>query len=480
MAKIAYVKAWGLWSHFETVFEFSPDLTVITGPNDSGKSALIRIIKWVAQGEPSGENFIFTVKDDKTGEVIKQAKEGKAEIGLDNGIVVTKTRRKGKTTYTINTIPEPFEKAEVPEEIKQALGIDKYSFGDFETYLNYAFQLEAPFLISESPSVGAKVLGKLAGTEAVDLAIREVSKRTHKTREEKRIAEREIERINGDLLDYQDLDELKQRVQACEYLVEELETAAKKKDNLKDLDHKLITAQEAIGRLEIELDALAIVPDLEEDLKDVEKAQQRYNTLLDLYSKLDQNVKAIADITAQLAEYENLDVAASILVSIEAKDRRLNTLNSLSTQLTSYTQDIITAEKFLATVENLDVAAANLEYVEKSTNKLDKLRDLRGQLTLTDALVKRLNDDLENLKGAEAAAAILEIVTEKATRLELLKQLLEEFTVKDTTAKQATKELEAAEANYKTAQEELEEAWKATGGICPLCNQIVDLDHTHK
>lgn len=69
-----------------------------------------------------------------------------------------------KTTYTHSAFPTAWEKAEIPPEIKETLGLVKQQYGDFETCLNFAFQLDAPFMLSESASVGAKVLGKLAGS----------------------------------------------------------------------------------------------------------------------------------------------------------------------------------------------------------------------------------------------------------------------------------------------------------------------------
>lgn len=477
MAKILYVKAWGLWSHFESVFDFSPGLTVITGPNGSGKSTLIRIVRWVAQGEPSGESFIFKVEDE-AGNIIRQADEGKAEIGLDDGVVITKTRKKGKTTYTINTIAEPFEKAEVPTEIKDALGINKYTFGDFENYLNYAFQLEAPFLISESPSVGAKVLGKLAGTEAVDLAIREIAKRTHKAREEKRLADKEIERINGDLLDYQDLDDLKVKITACEYLVSEIDEAVTKHKDIADLDTKFRIAIDDIGTLAAELQHFMIVPDLEEDLQDVVKAQLRYDTLLDLYGQLNQSAETISTLSDQLALYKGVAAANTMTSDLEVTAQRLTTITSLSTLYTSYSQNIVAADSFLATVEGIDVAAADLEYTAKSSEKLDSLKKLKGEYFLSDKQVTGLLLDLELLGGTGEAAGILEELATRAQRVASLKQLEGDYMYRGNALRNIVEDLKAATANYTNADEELKAAWDASGGVCPLCEQPVD-GHNH-
>lgn len=478
MARISYVKAWGLWSHFESVFEFSPGLTVITGPNGSGKSGFISIVRWVFLGEPSGEEFIFTLRDEKTQEIVKQAEEGRAEVGLDNGVVITKTRRKGKTTYTISTVAEPFEKAEVPQEVKDALGIGPTKFGDWETYLNFAFQLEAPFLISESPSVGAKVLGKLAGTEVVDLAIADIAKKTHKARDDKRIAEKEIERINGDLLDYQDLDDIKAQLDACEYLIGDLDKAASRKDALAAMKVTLENSQDTIDRLTGDLLTLANVETLGEVLQAIEKTQQRYEALLGLYDQLTALYGTVNELTEQLGHYEGVPAAAAMLVTVEANERQLTTLTGLDLHYRQYTANIADLEGGLALLTNLDVAAANLTVCEQQAAKVDKLKAFNVEHDAATQQLTQLNLSLTKLEGVEEAAKQLETLTTQSDRLADLQQLQREYNVKHVLAQQAAKDVTAADDEYKKADAELAAAWEASGGICPLCDQPV-ATHSH-
>jgi exonuclease SbcC len=161
----------GFQSHINSAFRLSSGLTVITGPTDSGKTAIIRAIRWVAFNEPAGDGFV----NEAVG-------EAEVVINHDNGMIITKRRKKGgRTVYKLND--QTFEQADVPPEITAALGMARQTFGDFEAALNFAFQLEAPFLISEPPSAGAKVLGVIAGTEIVDLAIKATSRNTHAARE---------------------------------------------------------------------------------------------------------------------------------------------------------------------------------------------------------------------------------------------------------------------------------------------------------
>jgi DNA repair exonuclease SbcCD ATPase subunit len=45
-------------SHKYSEVDFAAGLNVIVGPSDTGKSAVIRALKWVLYNEPSGDFFI--------------------------------------------------------------------------------------------------------------------------------------------------------------------------------------------------------------------------------------------------------------------------------------------------------------------------------------------------------------------------------------------------------------------------------------
>ncbi len=146
--------------------------------------------------------------------------EAVVTLFLDSGAVITKRRRKGKTSYLLQLSPDDegslYEKSEVPDEVKNMLQIDKQRFGDFESSLNFAFQLDAPFLISETASAGAKILGKLAGTECVDLAIKGISKDTHASTD-RTIECREGRRTDlASMLAFLGLDDQKNAVETAE------------------------------------------------------------------------------------------------------------------------------------------------------------------------------------------------------------------------------------------------------------------------
>lgn len=529
MANISKVEAFGLWSHYESTFKLSPGLTVITGPNDSGKSSLIRIIRWVFLGKPQGDAFIFKIKDEETGEVLKEAVEGKVIITLDNGIVITKTRRGSKTIYEHSAFNEPFETADVPGEVKQALGIKYYSFGDFEVALNFAFQLEAPFLISEAASAGAKILGTLAGTQAVDLAIKSIGKDTYQARDNRRKATQDIENYNTKLLEYDNLDQLKAQLILCEDLIVKIDSTADRADRLSKMYLDLDNAEYKIEELERELDRLAAIPDLEEDLKNIEAANIRYELILDLYRRLDHSRIDISRLTAELTVYEGVPEAIKIIGNLEVIHSKQELLTDLSTKYDNAIRTIQEADKILLKTKDIGQASKILENVENNKNRLDRLKKVRADYVANEEYLDSIEEELSTFCTLDYAEyTLIEIVknqsryrtllnieysydtycklidlsTEslsKFTKLEeaqeiintlsnywrklaRLRDLRVKYRLQETTVEAIDIEAASAEENVDAWEEELTIAWEEAGGICPLCEQTVEdpKNHVHQ
>lgn len=474
MSRITQVTIKGFQSHINSTFKLAPGLTVITGPSDAGKTAVIRGIRWVAFNEPQGEGFLFTVRNN-AGEIEKQAEFAEVTIEFDNGVSITKTRRKGKTSYKHSAFAEPWEKAEVPQEIKEALGLYKQSYGEnFETCLNFAYQLEAPFILSETPSVGAKILGKLAGTEVVDKAIAAISKNTYKTREEVRQADKTINELNIELLDYMGVDDLKQQVNTCEALLESIEEKAKQSDLLTVNYGSYLLVVHGIEAVNKKLEVLAVVPGLVTNLAATEKNQQRYEGLVSLQKLLNQYVSLITECNMQIDKYKEIDGATILMRTVETSSNRLTIIKDLSSLYIKYSQTIITASDTLDKTKDTDQAATALRVLETTVTRLDTLKQLNSQYISFNYTAQAKVEYLKKFTSFEEVSELLGKAIQNAERLVQLQQLKTEYSKKDTGVKQAVQALKDSEADYWKANDELKQAWEAAGDICPLCEQPVN------
>ncbi|AYP68402.1 exonuclease [Bacillus phage vB_BboS-125] len=467
MPYITGVSIQGFQSHTGSFLQLGPGLNVITGPSDSGKTAVIRAVRWVAFGEPSGDAFV----NEKTGEAL-------VAIQMDNGVTITKRRKSKKTTYLLQADPgdegQLFEKAEVPEEVKVALGINKQTFGDFVTALNFAFQLEAPFLISETASAGAKILGKLAGTEEVDGAIKDVSKDTYQARQERSQAEKDIAEVNGQLLEFAGLEQEKQLLETIEYLLGEVEADVNNLENLKQQQADLDTIKESLHRAAERLAQLAHVPELEADLKDVEKAQQRYDTLLDLFETLGKATATVETLTQKLESYTDLAAAAEFVEVITTDQERLTNIFNLSTLYTDYAQQENKLLLQLVRLEGVDEAQGLLTAAETAYESKSQLLDLELRYNKYQNDINIAQDKLAGLQQLKEGQGILEAVTAQQKQIDALQALYDDHAVKATNTQRYVTWLEQAKNDEAAAKLALTEAWEAAGGICPLCEQ------THK
>lgn len=507
----------GFQSHTNSHFNLGNGLNVITGPSDSGKTAIIRAVRWVAFNEPQGEAFV----NESVGHAT-------VVIHLDNGIIISKHRRKGKTSYRIQTDPgdagSVFEKSEVPEEVKQLLGITKQTFGDFVTALNFAFQLEAPFLISETPSSGAKVLGKLAGTEAVDLAVKSVSKDTYAARQERLLAEKEIERLAGNLLEYLDVDDKVQQLKTAESLMEHIEELHKKKELLKEISHMYTSRkQKYIAAWEIEK-RLEDVPVLIQILEQTEKDQQRLQTLLDLQKRYESLSTAKKTLTETLKQFDGLVEVSNLLQDSTKFEERYSLLSILSQNYKKYSQALQNVQLQLGrltVVENIDVVV--IEEEVKKTDELNKLfvqhsvvkqryektsmdvnrlsvpSGTSDQLQECETSIERLNQmhmlfqkyevthaqymdyvsrvDRLSVPG-EAEIKVTE-AERNVSRLVELNELLRNYMIWNQKVRHSTSTLELYEKHIENYTKELEETWNEAGGVCPLCESPMSFEHSH-
>lgn len=429
--KIQEVTIEGYQSHTNSTFRLSPGLTVITGPSDAGKTAIIRALRWFAFNEPTGEAFLHTIRN-PDGSVKEAVDQVRVSVTFDNGITVTKTRRKGKTTYTHSAFPTAWEKAEIPPEIKETLGLVKQQYGDFETCLNFAFQLDAPFMLSESASVGAKVLGKLAGTEIVDKSISEVNKKTHQTRSDISYADKQIGEIDVSLTEYFDLDRF---------------------------DAELKVAEAAFTKLK-------------ED-------QSRHVALTALMNSYQLNTEQRIKYYDEVERLAGVVVASVSLGIAEREQAKKEKLEDLNAGFWKAVQDQNEPLRVIRLTRNLEDLQAGLKEVETDTQALEALERAYKRFKDASEEERDLRYKVSSLGNTEALADILGSISKQYDELDNLKRLNAVSQSRQLSYEAAGRYVEKCNRELEEAQEELQAAWEAAGGVCPLCGSEVKENCTH-
>jgi len=272
-------------SHQLSHFEFDPGLNVIVGPSDSGKSAVLRALRWVLYNEPRGVEFV------RAG-----ARECRVTVVMSDGAEIVRevlvSKSAARHRYLIKQPNQDTQVYEafgttIPVEVTLAHGMPEVWLDtDKQVSLSIGSQLEGPFLLTETGSTRARAIGRLLGVHVVDAALRG----THR-----------------------DLRNLKSTVSATERDISRLEQEMPRFADLADQEKRLLQAQSLLDRADL--------------------ANQRAVRLREIRTELQQLASEEIRLTAQLVQLDqpNQD-AESILVEVEQRHARLRQLTPLSAQ----------------------------------------------------------------------------------------------------------------------------------------------------
>lgn len=237
MKAITRIEISNFQSHADTVIEpaGAGKLTVLTGPTDSGKSAVFRALRWLYYGGP-----VYVRTGCSTASVT---------VHLEDGTVVTRSRSGSTNRYVVTCPgqePQVFEGfgRDIPLEVQQALGVRPLDIAGLTLEVNLARQHDPAFLVSGvSAPARAKALGQIAGVEAVDLAMKSAGRDMFDGQRELRQVEAEVADLEEQVRQYDYLAALAERIARVEKLVARLEAAEGRKERLASIKSQLETVR---------------------------------------------------------------------------------------------------------------------------------------------------------------------------------------------------------------------------------------------
>lgn len=273
---IQSIKIQNFLSHKNTELDFSPGVNIIVGESDTGKSAIIRALRWVIFNRPVGDSFrsnwggpTSVTIETSNGTLITRQKEDKS-----NRYVLQQGQKKPKVFNAI--------KSEIPEEVTTALCLDE---------VNILSQFDSHFLLSNSPGEVARHFNKVAHLDKIDSSIAFLSK--------------ELREINSDMSSLN--EQLQEDVQALEGFI-----------NIKSLEKSINKVESLeISRIQKEVDSrdiesiLSNVAKIEEEIQQyvhIVKAEKQINKLLEDYDLLMSKREQGEDMFVLIEQYKSLVV----------------------------------------------------------------------------------------------------------------------------------------------------------------------------
>lgn len=394
MNAIKLIELQNFQSHVKTIIEPAGPgfLTVITGPSDSGKTAIIRALKWVLYNQPQGAEFT------RTG-----ANMVRVKIDYTNDVTVTRERTAATNRYKMiqpgAEKPEVFEGfgSTVPLEVQEITGVRTVKIADQDLLLNLSEQLDPPFLGQKSTTAPgrAKILGKLAGTEEIDVAGAGVGKDLYRRgQDEKRLAS-EIEELEKRIGEFKWVEELGERILELAKILAYVKEKRERLNQLSGRRSSLFNLNVSINLVNQSLRRLAVLPKAEAATKKAETAAIRCKALKTLDMKLADIRYGIEEAQEMIYRLRGIEAAENIAQRTGEKIDRNKLLHGKSVKLAQVAADInlCKAELKKPRVIHVEQVAATAKNAENAATRAGELAIFKGRLNeiaASKAQVKRI------------------------------------------------------------------------------------------
>ncbi len=379
-------------SHENTHIDFNTGLNVIIGESNNGKTSILRAMDWVVDNQPLGTDFIMTGKN-----------YCKVRITYDNDNFIERYRTlKDTGYYHVGFIDSSGQETyieykgftnNVPIEVMNAHQMPKVSITkNIETHLNKLSQLERPFLITENTNEKAAAIGRITGTNVIDVAIKEV---TSDIATDKKVLKNNIKtksdlEAKKNLIDINKLEVLKAFYGSALIKITNLEafnsTTLTLKQSQENYDKNIIQCKKIIDEYEVVVKNKTQIDEAEELIINI-------SSMINLLNSYKQCNSSIKDLKAKIKIYNKTIKQKDTILNCDNVILKIQTLIFLSNK-NQYNQSLITSQRF--SIENLNkIVSEAQEYAneEIEIDKLNKMLNLYNRNQIVQKSIQENNDD---------------------------------------------------------------------------------------
>jgi len=284
-------------SHRDTVLELGPGINTVTGTSDSGKSSLIRGIKWVWKNRPRGISIMrfgkkntsvsLSCQGDRLPSIVTRSRSSKF-----NGYEIHKGGRKIFDAEAL--------RGDVPQEVEDCLGLSDITF---------QCQLDPYFLVLDPPSKVGQFFRRLGHIEKIDAVVSDLASKLRKATTRSGFVKEELVKLKERFGILQDLPLVKMvsLLNSAKLIDGRMDIAKQKSFDLEDLIESLKSVEGKIKGTPKEL--RGILKDGDSCLIRLRKKQEQLDTLSDLIDSLRGLRKTRKKVGVDLAALEtHMDV----------------------------------------------------------------------------------------------------------------------------------------------------------------------------
>ncbi len=457
-------------SHKYSVIDFNEGLNVIVGPSDSGKSAIIRGIKWALYNEPSGDYFIR-----------EGATECSVTIEFNDNVILKRYRSKYKNIYILtdrdgNDIKFEGFGSGVPEEITETVGIKKINLdSDSSNAINLGEQLEGAFLLSEKTSVRASAIGRLVGVNIIDDALKDVLRDNRNLNIDKKNIEDNIQNIEAEIKKYDYLDELKIKFKRLENLKIKLIELENKVDILNKLNKILNEVQIEKETQTIILKKLEQIDNLNEIINSVDNKIYKYKSLNNYNDNLKNIANRIEESNYVIENLKDIDLIRDKISKLDILCNKVEKYRGISDK---YSKLVTEKDALVHTIEKLD----DLEDIENKLTSMNykyiKLKDLNSVKVKYDNIIKSIsigNEYLKRFKDIDKCEKDLSLLDNKSNLLSNYINIYDKLLINHNEISKELNVLKDINASIDISLTKYQDLLKKIE-ICPFCLSDIDDD----
>ncbi|TSB46475.1 AAA family ATPase [Alkalicoccobacillus porphyridii] len=474
MANIASVRLENFQSHLDSEFSFTDGLNVLIGQSDSGKTAVIRGIRWALFNQPRGTDFIRAGSDFV-----------RVTIRFDNGDTLIRERTASKNRYMTEKQGEERQIYEsfgnqVPEEVldlhhMRPLKIDR----DHELTIHLAQQLDGPFLLEQAGSMRAKTIGRISGAHYIDAAIRETSRDLSSLNQSKKWSEEQTEQLKVDLEPFKDIEKMGETLQHAFNQVDELKRKQLRLEQLLKTSSSLQVIHAAKETTERQLKSVEQLPRMEFLFQSLQLTSLRYTSLKKQKLLLETHQQQWSKVQHHLKKTEALDQMNQAYNQSDEMQKKTSKLRHLHHQYTKMIQIKEKAQKVKNQthfIQEIDVDWQDrLKHLEQRRQQFIVLHD---RLIAMERQVRDQENKKQSFMQSEQAREVVDEISTKLQSYQWIKAKQLEYKEVNRRLKDGQQFVESKKSELTKLQAEYDELIKKDG-VCPTCGQVIQQNHSH-
>jgi len=320
-------------SHTNSHLEFSKGVNVIVGSSDSGKTAIIRALKWVVLNRPNGDAFRnWSALDSDT----------KVSVTTFDGITVDRTRGVKKNNYTLGKSEFNAISTDVPKEIEDSLSIND---------INLQQQLDSPYLLSSSPGEVAQHFNKIAHLDAIDSGLKKIESAIRALKQEEKANRARVDLLQEEADRYNFLEKMEIDID----VLESVETTYKQTvSNVSKLGVLIDSIINTTKFVEVENDVAKMQEPLDKVLANIELLALKNKDIKSLL-KLYESIQLKEEECLQYEEFIKVDLTLDSLLTLmnrhDTLQKDITNLDSLMIRIASVCTSIESGDKLVKALE---------------------------------------------------------------------------------------------------------------------------------